>query len=136
VRIKISATPAAAILTLNGRQIGPGPYEGTFPRSAESAEVRAESPGFEPENRSVKLDSDGDVSIVLKPIAVESTSSASTRGGSRHSSSLGRQKTATSPAEPAPKAVEPTKPADAPELKTPPKSKAGVILDTDNPWKK
>jgi serine/threonine protein kinase len=67
VRVKISAIPATAKLTLDGAPMTL-PFESRLPRDTRDHYVRAEAPGFEPQTQTLHFDSDVVVAVALNKI--------------------------------------------------------------------
>lgn len=69
VSLKILATPAEAQLFLDDRPLATGPYQGQLPKDDAAHTLRIEAPGYEPETRSVQLDRDASIEVVLQKSA-------------------------------------------------------------------
>jgi hypothetical protein len=63
VHVHLSATPASAVLYLDGKRLDGNPFEDDYPRDTATHTVRAEAPGYATSAAGIVLD--GDVKLVL-----------------------------------------------------------------------
>ncbi len=138
VRVKISAMPATAKLTLDGAPMTL-PYESRVPRDTREHYVRAEAPGFEPQTQTLRFDSDVVVAVALNKIGATAANAptppataAATAASARWAPAPQGGRPAT--IEPAPAAAPNPGPAAAPAPS--PAKQAGPKPDIDkgDPW--
>ena len=67
VRVRISATPPAARILLDGIAVGSNPFEGKLVKDGAVHRLQIDAPGYQPQGRMVSLASDLDLTITLVP---------------------------------------------------------------------
>lgn len=134
ISVRFAATPSAATLHLDGQALGSNPYSASRPLDAAPHRLRAEAPGYEPDERSFVMDRDVHLELALKPspepaavtsarVAPAGTPAVRARPGARST-------VASGPSSPPPPA--PTTPPDPPAPAS--AKKPGFNLDRTNPW--
>lgn len=101
VELRITAFPADAVLTLDGKNLGANPYRGTYERSPATRELWVSAPGYEPATRSLTLADSVDVVVTLQAHGLPSSEPAPTRtlplGAVPHSAEVRRDASPSAP---------------------------------------
>jgi serine/threonine-protein kinase len=114
VNLYISTIPSDAVVTLDGRQLATNPFSAAVPRERKTHVVRAEAPGFLPEERVVAYSHDLHVEIELRPL-------------------VGSVPVPTGTAQPRPTGTVPMRPGS--DLRPPvPTAKPSRTIDERDPW--
>lgn len=139
VRIKLTAVPATAQITVDGALVG-SPYEASLPRDTRDHVVHVEAAGFEPHSEMVRFESDVAMVVALKALAPTPPKSATTTGHAPPRWSppppVVKAPPVTAPVPPPPPVV--TAPSAAPPPPPPAASSkvAKPEIDKGDPWGK
>ncbi|MDB4943645.1 MAG: serine/threonine protein kinase [Labilithrix sp.] len=134
VRVKITALPATAKLTLDGAPMTL-PYESRLPRDTREHYVRAEAPGFEPQTQTLRFDSDVVVTVALNKVGATAANvtPAAGAGGAAHWTPS-PQASRRTPADPTPPATSSAPPVAASAASTAKQPAPKPDIDKGDPW--
>ncbi len=130
VQVKVTATPASAVLTIDGERV-PLPYEVAVPRAAQRHVVRVEAPGFEPQSHDVRYEANVALAVTLAKSAAPAAPAAPGRPASHRWQPPARSAPAPAPP-PAAETAAPATPSPTAGAATAPKVKPD--LDNVDPW--
>jgi hypothetical protein len=81
VHVRLAATPASAVLYLDGARLDANPFEGEYPSDTASHTVRAEAPGYVASAAGIVLEGDVKLVIPLSPAKIAAISPHVAGGG-------------------------------------------------------